>query len=91
MPGPITPEFASQLAEQTRTIGLVFETLACAGFAGGVVLLGGWVAGRMGYMVRELGQAYDIGVRHGGGAAFSFIPHDGATVTPNNPDGSSRV
>lgn len=91
MPGPITPEFASQLAEQTRTIGLVFETLACAGFAGGVLLLARWVAGRTGRAVRTLGEAVDFAAGHPGGAALSYDRQRGATVTPNNPDGSSRA
>lgn len=91
MPGPLPPESISQFVEQTRTIGLVFETLACAGFAGGVLLLAGWVAGRMGHAVRTLGEAVDFGARHPGGAALSCDRQHGATVTPNNSDGSSRA
>lgn len=91
MPGPVTPELAFQFAEQTRTIGLIFETLACAGFAGGAAILAGWVAGRMGHVVQTLGEAVDFAAGHPGGAALSFDREHGAIVTPNKSDGSSRV
>lgn len=91
MPGSLPPESISQFAEQTRAVGVILETLACAGFAGGVVLLTAWVAGRMGHAVRTLGEAVDIGARNPGGATLGYDRQRGATVTPNNPDGSSRA
>lgn len=91
MPGPVTPEFASQLAEQTRAIGLILETIACAVFLVGVTILTAWVARGTGRAVRTLEEAVDFAAGHLGGAALNYDRQHGATVTPNNSDGSSRV